>query len=434
MKRLRFYQIGDIHFPDRLKKHFCDDKDNRFPSQLKRITEVNVFESILRDLVKNIEDNLGIFSGILFCGDLTSRGDITGYTECVAKFKEILNFDPIGELPRETIHVVPGNHDIERSSYDPNAKLEKKFEPIQKVWENVGLSVLATMQFRSEIIEKDHCKAKIYSLNSCWGCSEYRQYPDDLRGQIMKRVGLKYSKFIKENNFEKAFSLIGEQLDSPSFFSEDLQCIVNDISSTSSDYLPIILTHHNLLPQSEPRLALYAELINAGNARAAFLSCNRPLIYLHGHIHKDPIEIISNSVSQNKLISISAPEFTSGYNAIDIYFSELEKPIGCHINQVRFDEQSGIIKNNTSEHRIEFYGTNYAGRIGSAKLSSIISCIPDANKKYRYPEILKEVIKNGDLPSEMVPDLLQEAEWFGLVKLHHRNDSYDSWWVERQTI
>ena len=64
------------------------------------------------------------------------------------------------------------------------------------------------------------------------------------------------------------------------------------VHDAPSNVLSVIVAHHNLLPQRLPRLAPYTELVNGGALRASLGELGKPVLYLHGHIHEDPIEIL----------------------------------------------------------------------------------------------------------------------------------------------
>lgn len=105
--------------------------------------------------------------------------------------------------------------------------------------------------------------------------------------------------------------------------------------------LLVIAAHHNLLPQRLTRLAPYTELVNSGTLRASLMAAGRPVIYLHGHIHEDPIEIMAMPAGQ-AVISISAPAAEDGFNLLEFNFTRSGLPLSCHINPWRFNA-AGIL-------------------------------------------------------------------------------------------
>lgn len=86
------------------------------------------------------------------------------------------------------------------------------------------------------------------------------------------------------------------------------------------------MAHHNLLPQRIPRILAYGEMLNAGFLRQMLHASRRNVIYLHGHIHEDPIEVISvpgseiASRDERKIVSIAAPALKDGFNEITLFF------------------------------------------------------------------------------------------------------------------
>jgi hypothetical protein len=103
----------------------------------------------------------------------------------------------------------------------------------------------------------------------------------------------------------------------------------------------LVVAHHNLLPQRRPRIAQYTELINSGALRASLSELDRPIVYLHGHIHTDPVETVIAPKS-SPLICVSAPPAEGGFNVLDFTFTRSGMPLSCKITPWRFD-QSGIL-------------------------------------------------------------------------------------------
>jgi hypothetical protein len=69
---------------------------------------------------------------------------------------------------------------------------------------------------------------------------------------------------------------------------------------------------------------------------------DRPVIYLHGHIHQDPIELIQVP-DGTVVVSVAAPEITSGFNVIEIVYTRTMLPLACRVAKWRFD-QAGYLR------------------------------------------------------------------------------------------
>lgn len=78
--------------------------------------------------------------------------------------------------------------------------------------------------------------------------------------------------------------------------------------------------------QRMTRLAPYTELVNSGAVRASLMEAGRPILYLHGHIHTDPVEVLSVP-GGDALVCISAPAAEDGFNIIEVVFTRSGKPL-----------------------------------------------------------------------------------------------------------
>ncbi|TIP27751.1 MAG: hypothetical protein E5X67_14125 [Mesorhizobium sp.] len=106
----------------------------------------------------------------------------------------------------------------------------------------------------------------------------------------------------------------------------------------------VIVGHHNLLPQKTPRISPYAEMLNAGFVRAQLLSVGKPVLYLHGHIHQDPIEVISDPRNPgSQVISISAPEIGGGFNELVFFITDQDDLIGVRVVPYRTRPEDGTL-------------------------------------------------------------------------------------------
>ena len=150
------------------------------------------------------------------------------------------------------------------------------------------------------------------------GCGEKRLLPEAVADQI-KGVLDEYATSAAPAD---AFDLVGEQLDTPAFDHSHVEDLMQSIKGLDDCWAPLVLAHHNVLPQSIPRVALYTEVVNGGLIRSRLASCDRPVIYCHGHIHDDPVDVVWDQRRTNgKVIAVSAPELVKGYNLITVYFS-----------------------------------------------------------------------------------------------------------------
>src|SRR5260221_1390869 len=178
MIRTRLLHIGDIHYPDACSERLADVKDSGFPAHLAESSSLKPLELVVRRLLSEIESG---YDGILFSGDLTCRGDIGGYEECLRYL-----LPAIESMAAERIHVVPGNHDVDRAAASSSSgDLGAKFESFRLAWERTGLPVLAVNRVRmTDIMSPTGGRARVLSLNSSIGCGEKRYMPTEIADEL----------------------------------------------------------------------------------------------------------------------------------------------------------------------------------------------------------------------------------------------------------
>ena len=259
-----------------------------------------------------------------------------------------------------------------------------------------------------EIYGKQSCKALIIAINSCIGCGERKLYPEAIRDAITKFMG---------TSSDKDF----EDLDTPMFQTNNINTLADLIRSVDNKCIPIILTHHNLLTQNIPRIAMYTELINSGYMRDILISLDRPILYLHGHLHDDPVEIITSPRHKNsKIISISAPllfpntkyeSIKFGFNKIKLVYSQDKTPIGCEIINNKFvslTPEKTIL-------RIRFWGPPDTMALTTRREKDLLKFI---DKKMYLADLMENYNQESgqNSPIEEIEKLVNELDWLGLVE------------------
>ncbi|MCC4296628.1 metallophosphoesterase family protein [Aurantimonas coralicida] len=337
LPRLRILQIGDVHLPSGINAQpFVDVKDVTFPSGLTSIIATSPLKRVFKRVFKFLES--GQVDALLFMGDLTDYGNLDAYTACcryIASALQIGNGRRFAHIP---VGFVPGNHDIDRTlARRPGTTT--KFTPLVAALNAVGLPDLPILQPKVMDVGISGQMAKVFLLNSCWGCGDEARIPERFRAPIASAID---SVIAGASGDAAIKDYYDRQLDTPALSENSIAKLMQGVHEAPSNILPIIVAHHNLLPQRLPRLAPYTELVNGGALRASLGELGRPVLYLHGHIHEDPIEII-RSPGGPPVISISAPKLSDGFNVIDLIYSPQSLPLACHVIPVRFD-QSGILK------------------------------------------------------------------------------------------
>ncbi|MGA8026639.1 MAG: metallophosphoesterase [Bryobacteraceae bacterium] len=421
MVRVRLLHIGDIHYPEARIEKLADVKDKGFPTHLIGYSNLRPLELVMRQLLTEIE--LGC-DGILMSGDLTCAGNITGYEECLQYLSSTLE-----SIAADRIHVVPGNHDVDRAAVDKSGRdIGAKFKSFQLAWERVGLPVLTVDGVRiSDIASPTAGQVRILSMNSSIGCGEKRYLPPEIADELEAIL----KKFAASAPPKDAFALIGETLDTPAFQQKDIDDACSGIANGGAGIMPIVLSHHNLLPQALPRIALYAELLNAGIARSRLLGLRRTLLYCHGHIHDDPIEILADaSAPGTHVICVSAPTLSRGFNSIAVEFGRKGFPLGCIITRYRFNTRDGSVENESI--RIPLHTPNFDSirRLGNDHVLQIIESL--AEEEIRFKDLQNNLKRDrGRLQTATLAESLLEAEWLGCIALRNQEYEPEHWHVRR---
>lgn len=338
LNRIRILQVGDVHLPSAAREgRALDEKDKRFPVALKNIVARAPLKTVFRRMYELISEQK--VDSITFMGDFTDYGDEDGYASCARYIAQALQVGSQGIHKTLPVGIVPGNHDISR----PLALEEgatKKFGPIIRALGAVGLPPAPIAKSIRMELSDAGATMSIFLMNSCWGCGEPEYIPEGFRERIIGAI----NSTLSGADAEEARRLYYDrQLDTPAFSEESITSLVQGIQETPCS-IAVLVAHHNLLPQRLTRLAPYTELVNSGALRSSLLELPAPILYLHGHIHDEPIEIVRRDKGY-PLVAISAPEAVKGFNVIEVSYTRSGIPLSVKIAPYRFDG-AGVLKSN----------------------------------------------------------------------------------------
>lgn len=420
MQSIKLLHIGDVHYPDRNDEPAIDCKDKGVDSSL--------IGQITPDPFKNVADSIrdllltdALIKGVLLSGDLTSRGDIDAYEQCIAFLKTVLDLGDADAWQDRIIAIVPGNHDVPRGDADPT-DIFKKFERTAQAWESVLPGVFLPGKVReADIPLSPNHSIRVIALNTCMGCGEKRFLPEAIREDLHNLLAGHTSSPISSKDFE----LIGEQLDTPAILEEHLTTVERRIQSLRSPAVAIVLGHHALLPQARIRVALYAELINGGRFRSALATLKSDVLYVHGHLHEDPIEIVSHpSLQKGRLIAISAPLFKDGFNLIELVFEDGGQPLGCKIHPYRL-QPFGSVRVEVPI-RIPLQSLGHSGALCDEDSTAVLRVV--GSDTLRFKDLARRITH---IDEAKLAEKLQLLEWLQLVSIRDGHELPIYWHITR---
>jgi hypothetical protein len=335
LSKIRILQVGDVHLPTAARgKRNVDQKDSSFSVELRNVISSIPTKVVFKQIYKLLEE--GGIDALLFMGDFTDRGSLDNYERSTAFLANALQIGGGRNHASIPVGIVPGNHDIDRElAKQPG--LATKFTPLNDHLTKHRLPVLPVERTISMSVRQGNGVVDINLMNSCWGCGASEYIPTEFREGIGKAI----EAAIAKGGATTLQAYYDRQFDTPAFSNESIEEVVQRATTVEPNALLTIVAHHNLLPQRLTRLAPYTELVNSGALRASLMQAGRPIVYLHGHIHEDPIEIMSIPNGQS-VISISAPAADAGFNLLEFNFTRSGLPLSCQVYPWRFNP-SGIL-------------------------------------------------------------------------------------------
>lgn len=418
LPRVKILQIGDIHLPSAASsKLHVDSKDERFPVELKGVIAAHPIKSVFREIYRILEH--GDISAALFMGDLTDIGDLKGYQACVQYVSRALELGPDGAFAALPVGFLPGNHDIDRSL----AKLPgltTKFDPLVAALSAEGLVNIPVLKPLWLEVSSGNAKTRIALLNSCWGCGSNEFVPEEFREGVIAAIDAALAGGKSERAVRAYYD---RQFDTPAFNEGCINEIASSSETLGGDLL-IVCAHHNLLPQRLPRLAPYTELVNSGALRATLAELGRPIVYLHGHIHEDPVEIV-HVPGGDPLVCISAPEASAGFNILEMVSTQQGLPLSCRITQWRFN-RGGQLR---PQKPVTISLVGNRRRSASGALSQIYSSLLKTGEIYwaDMMEIGKDIFTND--VEEQLGEALELLAADGRVTIENHDLDRPNWIV-----
>ena len=370
MKTTRILQIGDIHLPEwTISETDIDTKDAAFSREIIDDLKHSRLSQVLKGINKTA--NSGAIDAVFLMGDLTSYGQ----KEYVAPAMEIFDIlmQDAGSPSRPEIFVVPGNHDVNRADALSLGTLGK-FAHFRETAESLGWASPPVEGACCYELGKDKSDADpltVILLNSSIGSQSLHALAPSIEKSVSESengagnpVEIVSDELVNGGGETPDFgaavvsgqTLVEQRyrhLDTPYISKEAMANMVQSASSVKGSSV-LMCAHHNLLPQRIPRISPYAELLNAGHFRSALLDTNKNYIYLHGHIHDDPIEVIKRPTERigdtrkSSIVTISAPPIWQGYNEVALFHDQCGDVFLIRVTLYRLNA-SGFIGNFTDQ-------------------------------------------------------------------------------------
>jgi 3',5'-cyclic AMP phosphodiesterase CpdA len=433
VQRTKLFQIGDVHLPDHAKQAL-DHKDPAFSSALLGQVEL----SPLRQVVRELQQVVSSSDVVVVQGDLTSRGDVASYAAAVEMLYAAL-CDSSGTPNCVGIFVVPGNHDINRPQAVslPDEDLTTKFEHMVAAWGSLDRVRFAPHACDVTRVPETDGLMQVLLLNSCIGCGEPhgeekqakafvemldRDHGIDeaaarevmakllqFKAHAMDRDGVhaELTRWVPEHAHRERIidQFPIEVEDIPMFRQPDLEDAGQAIRDGGTERVSLVVAHHPLLPQELPRVALYPELVNAGQARNHFMTADRSVVYLHGHTHNDPVEEVRRfRPTVESFLTVGVPELEDGFNILEFQFSDDNRPLGVSITFM--GNRRGIGPSaNLEPVRVQLPG---ARRPPSGRVNEIYRELLAAGQG---PHSSRQVASKFDLDQQAANDYVLELEW-----------------------
>jgi len=441
---ISFLQLGDIHYPELVKAApLVDPKDKGLSGAMIGALSSSRVAEVMRGInqARKADDNL---VAVVLTGDLTTIGDLSSYKDCLTFLHNTLQLSDATYWKDRKLLAVPGNHDISRSTIAIDQPLHEKFEPLLEQWDAVfGAQDFLTTDAPTPVdlavgpLDSDRPSIRFLPLNTCLFCGEHRAFPDAIRTTVADSLD-KLKTELPHDKFEK---LLSEQIDCPAVSREHAVQLGEHISKGATNSISVAVGHHPLFAQPMPRLAGYSELLNAGFVRETMLETGRNVIYLHGHIHQDPVLLVTSPMKgSHRIIHISAPALEDGFNLIRIFFSsETGQPLGLELNQHRFGDHLGLIQRDPIrlclvDHEL------FWNEADDPWMTHVLEKLSSPQYVLRFNDLLKTMptkLRSTADPTkhrELLTDALRILELVELIEIVNRDRAPALWQCRRKAI
>lgn len=302
-------QTSDLHYhaPNRDDwKPRVDDHTGSLGAGTLKHASIDPSRKARLDLGRAIRDHRPDL--VLFHGDLGYQGHEDLMDQALEYLQGTISN---GGMDFAAVRGLVGNHDVCWKRGDSG-----KYSKVLESWASAGASE-PCLGVTWEEVKTDDSSMLLVSANSC-------QDSGVLVDTLPPKVRTKVNAILDESRKDLATPIEDDLYDFVDLASIDVAQI-DDLVARVRDTLPgslvLFQAHHGLLPQTTPRLGLCPELIQAGYLRNSLLLMERPVIMLHGHVHKPSVFCLSDpSFAAGLIVSVACPEFPLGFNLLHVTF------------------------------------------------------------------------------------------------------------------
>lgn len=421
ISRINLLQLGDVHFPDAVQASQTGDvKDHAFPTDMLRALSPSPLHSVVKHVADVVDD--GRCHALVMMGDLTTQGRKVGYRDCFNYLAKAIWVRERARLSPDRILVTAGNHDVNREDAK-SPESHSKFEYMNLVLQEYGLSEILVDTCQITSVCEHNAKLRLVGLNTSIGCGTMRGLPERIKGKVESVYDQAFKSWegAEGDVVPVLWNELYEVLDTPMATANAIHDLQRKLDA--SDGVSVVFGHHNLFPQTTTRIAPYTEFLNSGNLRQSLLRKNDFVFYLHGHIHDDPIEILTSPAhSRASLIVVAAPEITKGYNLLKFEFDSDGRPLGCTVEQYRL--RDGSFEMSIGAEIPLFHGLAEAQSDIEAKIMDLLKRRPS----YYASEISRNLrCTDNDKLSEAVHSL----KWKRMLRIEMGGKDFVSWTIRR---
>lgn len=460
---IRIIQVGDVHLPEWDAKSTHQDVDHKdksySPYILDDIRGLDNISTVLKRLAKLSQSTE--IAAVAFMGDFTSWGGIERIDHALEIFDALTTrFDG----SQAKICGVPGNHDVAKIDAMTLGDISK-FDPVLHAMQKFGWNQPPISGVERFPIVGQNCTVEAILINTSIGSWSPHLFPDLLEAE-----------FQKEKLLEKALPIttsltgdvmpLGDVLSDRDFESREQQLFAMDIpyisrgtkaelaeiiSESDNKDTHVVIGHHNILPQRTTRVTPYGELLNSGMFRRYLQNTEKNIIYLHGHIHDDPVEIIGvpsfakgtkahSQPSTNKIVTISAPPIWQGFNEITLFLDANEEIYLLRITKYRLDENMEI-GNFSNQDSVYIPIIQNAMDLANSESRKVVQALEEQKNKHNPSGVVKwndlvEYLRerSGDIDEDELEHSILRLFCSGAVLVNNLGRERSRWSIQLKGV